>query len=361
MNIKIIFSSSIFFLQKTGGISRYYTSLISNIKNKKVNFIVCAFINKNLYLKKIKKKFKISFYISRYPIFFILKKINQVFTKFICSIYKPDIFHETYYSINSPNINTKIRVITIYDLIHEKFYKNFDKKLKSQKKKLLDCYDHFICISKNTQDDFIKYYKVPKKKTSVIYLAGDHLRSIKKKPILNKIGKYLLYVGSRDNYKNFTTLVESVNKSDFYKDKKIVCFGGGPFSLSEIKSFKNAKNFIYVNGDDSNLKYLYSKAEALIITSLYEGFGITALEAMETGCPVVTTDGGSLKEVCKNSVLYFKKNDHNDLTKKIKFLLNSDKVKKKFINSGYKRRSYFTWKKCSQKTISLYKKLLSEN
>jgi glycosyltransferase involved in cell wall biosynthesis len=249
--------------------------------------------------------------------------------------------------------------LTIYDLIHEKFPQYYSKNQILKKNKILNFIDHFICISKNTQKDFIKYYNIPKKKTSVIYLSGNHIKKIEPsdKNINLKKKTYFLFVGSRDNYKNFHLIVSIINQCSSFDHYKLVCFGGGSFSGDEKKKFKNLNQFLNFQGDDSLLRYLYQNAFAHIVTSFYEGFGITVLESMELGCPVICSNTSSLKEVGGKACLYFNPKSSNDLIKKINLLIKNKKIYQSLINRGYQHCSRFTWKKCAQKTYQLYKKL----
>jgi glycosyltransferase involved in cell wall biosynthesis len=357
--MKIAISSTIFFNQKFGGISRYFINLSNEFDKSKLEYKIIAPISKNILLKK-KKNNKISLYFSRFPINSIIKKINNLIFTYLCKKYNPDIIHETYY--NSDNLKyckDTIKVLTVYDLIHEKFPKYYQKSQILKKKKILNLFDHFICISKNTQKDFIKYYKIKKKNTSVIYLSGHHIKKIKSsdKNINLKNKLFFLFVGSRDNYKNFHLIVNIFNQFSLLDNYKLVCFGGGNFSEDEKKTFKNLDQFLNYQGDDSLLKYLYENAFAHIIPSFYEGFGITVLEAMELGCPVISSNTGSLKEVGGSACMYFNPKSSNDLIKKINLLIENKKIYQSLIDKGYRHCARHTWKKCAQKTYQLYKKL----
>jgi glycosyltransferase involved in cell wall biosynthesis len=357
--MKIAFTNTIFFLQKKGGVSRYFLNLASELISLKKKINIIAPISKNIYLKELTKN-NISFYFSRFPINSIIKKINNLIFNYLCIKYNPDIIHETYY--NSDNLKyykNTIKVLTIYDLIHEKFSKYYQKNHFFKKKKILNFIDHFICISKNTQKDFVKYYKVPKKKTSVIYLSGNHIKKIKSsdKHINLKKKSFFLFVGSRDNYKNFNLIINVFNQYNLFNHYKLVCFGGENFSEDEKKKFKNLDQFVNYQGNDSLLRFLYENAIAHIVPSFYEGFGITVLEAMELGCPVISSNTSSLKEVGGSACLYFNPKSSADLIKKINLLINNKKIYQSLIDRGYRHCARFTWKKCAQKTYQLYKKL----
>ncbi len=358
--MKIIFSNTIFFEQKTGGISRYFVNLLEYLTKQKVKSLIIAPLSKNLYLKNLKKN-KISFYINRFPNWRILQKINNFFFKYISFKYRPNIVHETYY--NKENLEffkNKIKIITIYDLIHEKFKKKYSNRKVPNKIDIVHYSDHFICISKKTQKDFISYYKISPKKTSVVYLGADHLKKkFKKFKKIRPINeKYILFVGARDRYKDFKVLAKSINSSNKLKNYKIVCFGGGRFTNKELKDYKIGENFINIDGDDLLLRNLYLFAEVFINTSSYEGFGLPNLEAMSLGCPVITSDFEVFREVGSSSCLYFKMKNHKSLKNQIYKVLYKPNIKKKLILSGYKRSKKFTWENCGKKTIKIYKSLL---
>ena len=356
--MKIIFTNSIFYLQKKGGISRYYINLSRELNKLNIKHKILAPLSKNYYLKNLKEN-NFSLYIKKFPDNFIIKKINHILFKYFLRKENPDIIHETYY--NSDNLSIlkdKIKIITVYDLIHEKFSNIYDKKKKLQKQKMIKSADHFICISKKTQYDFISHYKVSPKKTSVIYLGCDHFKKNRiKKYNLNLPKNFFLYVGSRESYKNFELLVKAMKILNKYHIINVVCFGGGEFSKLEIDKYKLKNNFVNIQGGDELLSFLYSKAFALINTSKYEGFGITNIEAMQLGCPVISSDFKTLKEIGASSCLFFKNNNHEDLAKKLKIFILKEKIRKKFIKKGHLRSKHFTWVSCAKKTKKLYENL----
>jgi len=360
--MNVIFTNSIFFLQKKGGISRYFVNLSKQLNILKVRSKIIAPLSKNLYLNDLNEK-KVLLHLNKIPNNFLTTKIYDFLFNFFLKRENPDIIHETYYNEKNLNVlKNKLKILTVYDFIHENFSQNYEKKKLLEKKKILKHVDHFICISKKTQSDLVKYYKVPRKKTTVIYLGCDHL---KKKNIVNlkldlpKI--FFLYVGSRDGYKNFRLLVDALNSSNYFKKIKVVCFGGGEFSPAETKKYNLDNNFINFQGDDNMLAYLYTKALALVNTSKYEGFGITNIEAMHLGCPVISSNFITMREVGNNSCLFFKNDNHHDLAKKLKFILLKKNLRKILIKRGHKRSKMFNWSSCARDTKNLYSYLLKKN
>ena len=88
--MKIAFTGAIFFNQKVGGVSRYFTMLAKNISE---NYKIISPLSKNLYLKEISKRNKFSFYFKKLPRYKYLININDLITNNIINFYKPDIVH----------------------------------------------------------------------------------------------------------------------------------------------------------------------------------------------------------------------------------------------------------------------------
>ncbi len=362
--MKIAYNNSIFFTQKYGGISRYFCSIINEFIKSEKQVKVFSPIFKNNYLLDLPKKFRKGSYISRYPIPLFFKN----FVDYVCytqinnSNY--DIVHDTYYSENILSYRNKKKVITVYDLIHEKFNKLYKNKNLQLKEKIIQNSDAIICISENTKKDLLEYYKVNEKKIFVSYLGYDHISDNFSSQSFDKLeipNNFILFVGSRLKYKNFELFIKSYNNNKNIKnDFDIVCFGGGNFSKEEIKKFDELeiKNRVhYFEGRDNFLSYLYMKAKLFIFPSQYEGFGIPLIEAMSIGCPVLASDIDVFSEICKNGVNYFKNNDSDDLSEKLSYLLYSDTqlLSKKDLALNISKE--YSWKKCSEKTYNIYSQL----
>ncbi len=175
--------------------------------------------------------------------------------------------------------------------------------------------DHVICISENTKLDLMRLHGTPASKISVVYLGFDQFVTDEDKlPPAVFAGKpFLLYVGQRGGYKNFTGLLKAVASSDrLLSDFDIIAFGGPKFSDSErnlVSSVGFAENQVrQISGDDDLLGGFYGSAKAFIYPSLYEGFGIPPLEAMAHQCPVISSNTSSMPEVIGSAGEYFDPN-----------------------------------------------------
>ncbi len=362
--MKIAYSGGIFFLQKYGGISRYFCSIINEFIKDKKNIKVYSPIFKNNYLLDLPQDIRKGFYLSRYPVHDLFKNLVDNISYFQISNSNYDIVHDTYYSKNILEYKNKKKIITVYDLIHEKFSQLYNNKNLELKKKIIQGSDAIISISESTKKDLIEFYKVDEKKIFVTHLGYNHIiknYSSLKTDQLNIPKNFILFVGSRYKYKNFKLLLKAYCLNQNIKnDYNIVCFGGEKFSKKEVKNFNdlNIKNRIcYFSGDDTLLSYLYKNAKLFVFPSQYEGFGIPLLEAMAMGCPVLASDISIFQEICKNGVNYFKNNDPDDLSDKLKYLLYSDTNLKLKIDLALSISKEYSWKKCSQKTYDIYRNL----
>ena len=154
-------------MQKYGGVSNYIANLIKRIEQKNFKVIVPCLLYKNRYAKNLKIKSISGFFIPDYPKYCaqIIRILNRIYFLLFVLIKKPKLIHLSYYT-TIPKIfipkDCKI-ILPIYDCIHEKlpeFWKS-DSELKA-KKNAIKSANFYICISKNTRNDFIKYYKVNK-------------------------------------------------------------------------------------------------------------------------------------------------------------------------------------------------------
>ncbi len=361
--MKILYDYEIFYLQKYGGISNYYYQLSKELIKKSIELKIICPLHKNSYISALPSSNFNGVNVNLLPHQFnrFIGKINLIYTKKFIKNYKPDIIHTTYYSQN--NLNGK-KVCTVYDLINEKFRKYFKNSeyISELKKKTIDNCEHIICISENTKKDLIDIFKVPEKKISVTLLAS----SFTNKEINNnkKFKNCLLFVGSRKGYKNSEGLLKAFSISKYLRNNfKIIFYGGEKVEKEDIDLIKKhnlgLENILFLNDKSFKLSYMYSNVEALIYPSLYEGFGIPILEAMNFGCPVIPSHAGSLREVGGEGITYFDPTNPDNMAYVLEKVLSSKDDLNKLISYGFNRVKYFSWSNCAEKTLNIYKNLLS--
>lgn len=370
--MKVLYDNQIFSFQRHGGISRYFVELFLGMKKAEAGIkIKLPYIySDNHYIVKNKlamlnlspKEYN---FIVKYPrLYDTLTRISYKYIKYNLEKGDYDIFHPTYYFSDFLRFlkHKKPLVLTVYDLIHEKFPKFFEQNdPASNKSFLLRKANVIIAISENTKRDIIDIYNIPEKKIKVVHLASS--LSPEETEKINGIPKrYILYVGSRNGYKNFTLFLDSlINILLNDVSLKIICGGGGPFTKEEQEYFNKKEvsfKILQFNVTDKQLAYLYTNALLFIFPSLYEGFGIPALEAFSCGCPVILSNSGSLPEIGGNAAFYFIPGSKESLEEKIKELIYNETKIKELILKGYNRAREFSWDNTVKKTISIYKEIL---
>lgn len=104
----------------------------------------------------------------------------------------------------------------------------------------------------------------------------------------------------------------------------------------------------------AGLAMLFRHAALFIMPALYEGFGLPVLEAMACGCPVITSNGGSLAEVAGEGAQVFAPRDVDGMAAAAAALLKSSQMRDRWRSAGLRRASDFSWNRAALETISVY-------
>lgn len=254
-------------------------------------------------------------------------------------------------------------------MIHELFPQMFSAidRTSKWKRKTLNRVEHIICISKSTKDDLVELFGLDTKKISVVHLGVDTtFFSHPNIPAIEETSRpFLLYVGKRNKYKNFRSLLKALASSkQLKKDFDLVAFGGGSFDFSETKLISSlgfTENRIrQISGSDEKLIDLYQRASALVFPSLYEGFGLPPLEAMACSCPVISSNTSSMPEVIANAGEYFDPSSIDDIKRAIGDVVYSPTRIDNLKELGSERAQHFRWDKCAKETLDVYEKILGK-
>ena len=358
--MKIFYDHQAFSLQKYGGISRYFAEIIKN-KHSNIEYELFAPYSNNYYLQQLGYKSKSFFpeknFKGKLP---LLRLLNNNKSKKNIKKQDYDIFHPGYYDPYFLDlIGNKPFICTTHDLTHELFPESFSKydKTIEWKKELIKKASHIIAVSENTKKDILKFFKIKENKITVIY-HGFYSDSNKKDEKISIPNNYLLYVGSRNLYKNFEILINAfADLKKEFDNLNLICVGGGAFSNYENHLFQKnliQQNVTQINANDNQLTFLYKNSTAFIFPSKYEGFGIPILEAFANKCPVISSNTSSLPEVAGEAAIFFNPNDKEDIKESIKQILNSEKLRNDLIIKGIERLKHFSWKKTAETTAKVY-------
>ncbi|CAN1542376.1 RfaG Glycosyltransferase [Flavobacteriaceae bacterium] len=242
----------------------------------------------------------------------------------------------------------------------------------------IDSQTKVICVSEFTKSELLEYRKdLNENQIDVIYLGIDRNIFF---PNNNKEGlslifekydlgfeKYFLCLNRNQKYKNTEHIINSyiklVNQEEL-NDIGLILIG--TFDSLEIKKMlyekcKNYKNIIFIEFvPDNELSLFYSNALCFLYMSLYEGFGLPVIEAMQCGTPVICSNQASLPEVIGDYGICIDPFDPDLLCSHMLNLLQNSNLQKELIIKSIKRSSFFSWEKNLSETISVYKKALNE-
>jgi glycosyltransferase involved in cell wall biosynthesis len=378
--LRIGFDHRIFFYQKYGGISRYFVQLAKRLMSSTndVDLRVIAPLFRNEYLGELSRSRVIGLkwpYIAhnrpdgtvRYNSIF--SGMNDRFAMGVFKIWKPNLVHETYYSRRPVVHHSCPSVVTVYDMITERCPEEFDfsSSVTADKKATLERASHIVCISENTRDELIDIFGVDRDKTTVIYLGVDQEPQLSSSVDSRGASKknFLLYVGNRGGYKNFLALLEAYGTSKMLREEfDLIAFGGGPFTSAEDQLAQNLNispdRLRHVGGDDTVLADLYRRAALLVFPSLHEGFGLPLIEAMAYRCPVVCSKTSVMPEICGSGAEYFDPKDVSSIRKSIERVLCSPERVFELTSIGQRRAYQFSWERCANQTLSLYRQIVGD-
>ena len=237
--------------------------------------------------------------------------------------------------------------------------------------------DKLITISESTKQELMEFYNFhTSDKIQSVHLGVDaKFFDLSAKEVLSKIigelkikynfKRYFLYVGNNRPHKNLERVLTAfkavLSQLDF--ELKFLLVGRQLKNNLDIDSLLMGiglkENVISLELSDEELNAVYSDAEAFVFCSLSEGFGLPVLEAMALGCPVITSNLSSMKEIAEGSALmadpYSIKNIEENMLK----LLTDAKLKQELIVKGLNNACSFTWEKCAEETLSVYSALLN--
>ncbi len=269
-------------------------------------------------------------------------------------------------------------VVTVHDLTPIIYPKKFPVGIKGKirwqiQKRLLNRADAVIVDSMSSRDDVVRKCGINPDKVHVVYLGVPlFFKKLEKKEFSEVHKKYnlpddfFLYVGDATPNKNLPFLINAIKKTDF----KLVIVGRALASTSVenhpwnddlskvIRETTDNKQFIKLGFvPDEDLVKLYNLAKALILPSIYEGFGLPVLEAMSCGCPVITTRGGSLPEVGGEAVLYVDPYNDKALIDGLVKVNEDLHFVSELSEAGYKQSKKFSIKKSIMELIDVYEKI----
>ena len=370
--MRVLFDHQTFWLQRYGGISRYYVELIEQLRAQGVNCRIALWHSENTHLRQSQimdgnaaetrpEGWSVAQWVKRRANLDIDGFMNQ--RRSINALKRDDwdIFHPTYYyPYFLEHLRDRPFVLTVHDMIHETFpdmFKPSDPTSKN-KRTLIDRAEKIIAISESTKNDMIRFCGISPSKVEVVH-HGPTLDPSVAAPRPDWLpSRYVLFVGNRFPYKNFERFILAL--SEVIREEPelhLVCGGGSPFREYEVK-FLEGMGMLdrtrYTDVDDPLLACLYRHAEAFVFPSLYEGFGFPLLEAMACGCPVIASNTSSFPEVASDAAALFDPTDEVSMTETILNVIRDGEMRRRLRERGLSRSREFSWERTAQKTRKVY-------
>jgi glycosyltransferase involved in cell wall biosynthesis len=175
---------------------------------------------------------------------------------------------------------------------------------------------------------------------------------------------YILYVGSSKQHKNIGVLLKAYKKFASTANMDLVSAGeelalnaeSGEFFADERLAAR-----IHELGkiDDNTLVAAYQCAAMVVLPSLYEGFGFSVVEAMKAGVPAIGARSASIPEVMGDAGLLFDPQSSDELAELFARVAYDTGLRESLIERGREHVKQFTWARCAQQTLGVYRKALS--
>ena len=285
---------------------------------------------------------------------------------------RADVYHSTNWMMPLLSCGATRRVVTVHDLIPLLFR---DFAPRSKKERFFPVYrammrrvgrtaDLIITVSDSTRRDVLQHLGVPAARQARVVTipeAADAAFRPPERPYVRTRPR-ILYVGRRDPYKNLTGLIEAFAKVRARGVDAVLKVIGSddprypdaPVRARELGVFEHIEWAGYV--PDRDLPAHYQDADVFALVSKYEGFGLTVLEAMGCGTPVVCSNVSSLPEVVGDAALTVNPNDPDAIAGALTRVLTDAPFAIDLGRRGIVRAAQFSWQRTAELTLAAYER-----
>ncbi len=262
-----------------------------------------------------------------------------------------------------PKVKNVRKVITVHDLRTLTINDNFWAQDIRQYKKSLDDADICVTVSECTKRDLIEHFKLDPSRIRVVPLAADRrfapqsedeIRAVRKKYRLPPV--YLLSVGFVPR-KNLDGIMRAFARARIPEEIGLVmtCRMNLETYHALARELDIEKRVAFLSDlRDDELVSLYSGSYCFLFPSLYEGFGLPILEAMQCGTPVITSNISSCPEVAGDAALQVDPKNIDELARKIEDMVNDPALREDLIRRGFERIRHFSWTRFGEAMRQIY-------
>lgn len=365
--IDVLIDDQIFLMHARGGISRYFSELLREFRGHPelgINAFTTVRWSANQHLRAVDPRvrdlpfpetsfgWKAAKRLSAYPAAARERRA------------RPQVVHSTYYNPSRlaefPGVP---KVVTVHDMAPELRPDLFGEDPHLAKRQFVAQADAVICVSASTRDDLFELYGPIDDRPVVVTPHATSDRFTPTAAAYQPGYRYLLYVGSRDPYKNFGMLLTAfAGSSAQAAGVRVVAVGGGPLTDAErelAETLGVADDLLQVTASEDELPGFYTGAVAFVFPSLLEGFGIPVLEAMSCGTPCVLADTPIFREVAQDAAAYYPAQDPWALRTTIDDLFAHVARRAELSGRGIERADEFSWQRTAELTADVYRQVVA--
>jgi glycosyltransferase involved in cell wall biosynthesis len=365
ITVRVWIDGIIFALQRHGGISRCWTSLLQRLAtHEEIDLLLhwpkgCVLPST---LSALSDRCRTQQSLRTHGIAGVYRRLQMRWMR-------PQFFHSTYYTL--PATKHTPTVVTVHDFIDEKFaaMRPCGEHFLQLKRRTIESADAIIAVSQTVMDQ-IETYCAPKARLrAVIHHAvdtpfkhaadADSVAMFRRRWNLQR--PFWLHVGQRNHYKNFQTLLDAWLRTARQTEMDLVVIGGTPGAAAQYgETLEHAGLTDRFHGidsiDDLELSAAYTAATAMVYPSIEEGFGIPLLEAMGCGTAVIASDIAVFHEVAGNAAEFFAQQDSDSLAVAMARVLE-EPYRQELVRRGRLRTHVFSWDQSTQRLMNVYREL----
>lgn len=221
-----------------------------------------------------------------------------------------------------------------------------------------------ITFANVTANEIAEMHPFTQSKLAVVYQAPGVSRDLKPQKPSRDFGEYIMYQGTAFPHKNLPMLLRAFDLVHERYPKLNLVLVGKPekhyASLQEAaRRHPSAEHIIFAGFlPDAESRWTFEHARLYVTPTLMEGIGLTPLEAMDSGTPVVSSSASVMPEIYGEGALYCDPHNAKDIADKICMILDDDKLRKELIARGSAQVKKYSWDKMAQETLDIYKSLL---
>jgi mannosyltransferase len=328
------FDDIIFSLQKFGGISTYWRQLERALK--------------------------------RHTPIDVLRSGGSRLTRLLPVRSRATVFHSSYFRV--PLSRRTRYVVTVHDLAFELgvVRKPSSDLSRFVRGRAISRADAIVCVSESTKGELLSSYPSVRDHPRILVIhhgcgcipdesiGQGYSSTTNPEP-------FVLFVGSRDGYKNFHLALEGFAMSRFGKEALLVC-SGAPFTSAETAYIRrlNLEGRVINKSPASpaTLIDLYRNANALLYPSSYEGFGFPLVEAMAAGCPVIAANRSVIPEIAGDAAMLIQNLEVETIADAIDRVVEP-REGARLARLGVENASRFTWARSAESHARLYAELMA--